>query len=114
VGRARAEKQRADAGLALARSELARHRELARQQIVSAELLDAKETEFRAAEAPGDRKGELRGAAERFGKNVWVRKAGRGRQFVYVARGGRVKSVGVASRQVARRPATLRRHLAAI
>jgi HlyD family secretion protein len=50
VGRTRAERERAEAELAQARSELARHRELAQQQIVSAEVLEAKETQARAAE----------------------------------------------------------------
>jgi HlyD family secretion protein len=50
VGRARAERRRAETMLALARSEVGRHRELARQQIVSAEILEAKEADARAAE----------------------------------------------------------------
>lgn len=50
LGRARAELQRAEAALALARSEAARHRELARAQIVAAGVLEAKEAELRAAE----------------------------------------------------------------
>jgi HlyD family secretion protein len=50
VGRARAERERAKAALALARSERDRTRELAGQRIVSSEMLEARETAFRAAE----------------------------------------------------------------
>jgi len=50
LGSTRAERERAQAALTLARSELVRHRELAAQRIVSRQALEAKETEARAAE----------------------------------------------------------------
>jgi HlyD family secretion protein len=50
LGRARAEQQRAGAALELARSELARLRALARQQIVAAQALEAAEAQERSAE----------------------------------------------------------------
>jgi len=50
LGGAEAEQKRAEAALRLARSELQRNRELAEQRIVSQQDLDAKETEFHAAE----------------------------------------------------------------
>ncbi len=50
VGSLRAQRQKAEAGLTLARAELERHRALAAQRIVSRQLLEAKETEARAAE----------------------------------------------------------------
>jgi HlyD family secretion protein len=50
LGSARAERERAEAALVLARADLSRHRELAAQQIVSRQALEAKETEARAAE----------------------------------------------------------------
>jgi HlyD family secretion protein len=49
LGGARAEEQRAEAALTLARSELERHRELFQQKIVSRQALDAAETAARAA-----------------------------------------------------------------
>jgi len=50
LGGTSAEQKRAEAGLALARSELERHRELFDQRIVSQQALDAAQTEARAAE----------------------------------------------------------------
>jgi HlyD family secretion protein len=50
VGQARAERQRAEAALKLARSELQRLRALAREDIVSAQALEAQETAVRSAE----------------------------------------------------------------
>jgi HlyD family secretion protein len=50
LGGTSAEQKRAEAALALARSELERHRELFEQKIVSAQALDAARTEARAAE----------------------------------------------------------------
>jgi len=50
LGGAEAEQKRAEAALRLARSELQRNNELAEQRIVSQQDLDAKETEFHAAE----------------------------------------------------------------
>ena len=50
LGSALAERQRAEAALALARSDRERHHELFRQQIVSRQALEARETEARAAE----------------------------------------------------------------
>ena len=49
AGSAQAQREKAEAALALARAELDRHRELAAQRIVSRQLLEAKETEARAA-----------------------------------------------------------------
>jgi HlyD family secretion protein len=50
VGRARAEVQRARAALTLARSDLERDRELAREQLVAPDALEARETAFREAQ----------------------------------------------------------------
>jgi HlyD family secretion protein len=50
VGQARAERQRADANVRLARSEVQRLRALAGQDIVSAQALEAQETALRSAE----------------------------------------------------------------
>jgi HlyD family secretion protein len=50
LGSARAERERAEAALRLARSELERNQELAEQKIVSRQDLESKETEARAAE----------------------------------------------------------------
>lgn len=50
VGQARAERQRAEAALRLARSELERLRALSREQIVSAQALEAQETAVRTAQ----------------------------------------------------------------
>jgi HlyD family secretion protein len=50
LGGTLAEQKRAEAALSLARSELARHRELFEKQIVSQQALDAARTEDRAAE----------------------------------------------------------------
>lgn len=50
VGQSRAERQRAEAALRLARSELQRLRALAREDIVSAQALEAQETAVRSAE----------------------------------------------------------------
>ena len=50
VGRVRAERQRADAAVRLARSELQRLRALAEQRIVSEQALEAQETAVRSAE----------------------------------------------------------------
>jgi HlyD family secretion protein len=49
AGSAQAQREKAEAALALARAERDRHRELAAQRIVSRQLLEAKETEARAA-----------------------------------------------------------------
>ena len=57
LGSARAERERTEAALGLARSELDRHRQLAAQRIVSRQALEAKQAEARAAE-------EARRAAE--------------------------------------------------
>ena len=63
--------------------------------------------------AVGSRLGKLRQrGAEKLTGSLWVQDAGRkGRKFVYRVKGGRVRSVGVASRAVAKKPRTLRRHL---
>jgi HlyD family secretion protein len=58
LGGARAQRERAQAALALAQSELTRHRELAEQQVVSRQLLEAKETEA-SASAEGARAAEF-------------------------------------------------------
>ena len=54
---------------------------------------------------------ERRGADKVTGK-LWVKKAGpKGRKFVYRVKQGRVRAVGVASRAVAKKPKSLRKHL---
>jgi microsomal dipeptidase-like Zn-dependent dipeptidase len=62
---------------------------------------------------PGARSSRLRGRKfKRFGRGVYVRSAGRGSQFVYVVKKGRVTHAGVASKAAARSPKVLRDYLA--
>ena len=66
-----------------------------------------------AGVAVGARIGKLRRrGAHKLTSKLWVKKAGpRGRKFVYRVKGGRVRAVGVASRAVAKKPKSLRKHL---
>ncbi len=61
-----------------------------------------------AGVGPGTRASRLRGRAKRFGRGVYVRAAGRGAQFVYVVKRGRVTHAGVATRAASRNARTLR------
>jgi microsomal dipeptidase-like Zn-dependent dipeptidase len=66
-----------------------------------------------AGVAVGARVSKLRRAgADKLTSKLWVKKAGpRGRKFVYRVKGGKVRAIGVASRAVAKKPKSLRRHL---
>ncbi|HYH59650.1 MAG TPA: hypothetical protein VD790_10590 [Thermoleophilaceae bacterium] len=61
--------------------------------------------------APGDAKRRVAERAKRFGKRVFVRRAGGGRRFVYVVRGGQVTHAAVAIRAAVKSKRTLRRYL---
>ncbi len=61
---------------------------------------------------PGEPASALRGKAKRVGASLYVREAGRGRQFVYGVEGKRVRFVALASRKAAARPGTLKRYIA--
>ena len=66
-----------------------------------------------AGVAVGARVGKLKArGADKVTSKLWVKKAGpKGRKFVYRVKGGRVRAVGVASRAVATKPKSLRKHL---
>jgi len=59
----------------------------------------------------GDGAGRVERKAEPFGKKLWIRRAGRGRRFVYGVRKGKVAFAAVAIRAAAKSPKRLRRYL---
>ena len=60
---------------------------------------------------PGHPASRVRRVARRFGRGVFVRRAGRGVRFFYLVRGGRVRQAGVASPRVTKTPRRLRSYL---
>ena len=58
---------------------------------------------------PGSRASRIPAGAKRLGRGVYVKRAGvKSRRFVFGTKGGKVKFVGVASREVAKRKRTLK------
>jgi hypothetical protein len=60
---------------------------------------------------PGVKARRLRGKARRFGKGLYVRRAGKRNRFVYGVRKGRVTFVAVATRSASKHRKTLRRYV---